>query len=62
MEKGKASNRVIVDVIINKYCNHTPLYRQCAILEREAGLELSRMTLCGGVEPSVAPRALSAMG
>jgi transposase len=49
VEKGKASNRVIVDVIINKYCNHLPLYRQCAMLEREAGLELSRMTLCGWV-------------
>jgi len=49
VEKSKASNRVIVDVIISKYCNHVPLYRQCAILEREAGLELSRMTLCGWV-------------
>ena len=49
VDKGKASNRVIVDVLIDKYCNHLPLYRQCAILEREAGLELSRMTLCGWV-------------
>jgi len=49
IEKGKASNRVIVDVVINKYGNHLPLFRQCAILEREAGLELSRMTLCGWV-------------
>ena len=49
VDKSKASNRVIVDVIISKYCNHVPLYRQCAILEREAGLELSRMTLCGWV-------------
>ena len=49
VEKGKASNRLIVDVIISKYGNHLPLYRQCAILQREAGLELSRMTLCGWV-------------
>jgi transposase len=49
VEKSKASNRVIVDVIISKYCNHLPLYRQCAILEREAGFALSRMTLCGWV-------------
>lgn len=28
---------------------HLPLYRQSAILEREAGIELSRMTLCGWV-------------
>jgi transposase len=49
VEKSKASNRVIVDVIISKYCNHIPLYRQCAILSREAGIDLSRMTLCGWV-------------
>lgn len=49
IEKSKASNRVIVDTLISKYCNHLPLYRQCAILEREAGIELSRMTLCGWV-------------
>ena len=49
VEKGKASNAVVVDVIIKKYCDHLPLYRQSAILEREAGIELSRMTLCGWV-------------
>jgi transposase len=49
VEKSKASNRVIVDVIISKYCNHLPLYRQCVIFAREAGIELSRMTLCGWV-------------
>lgn len=49
VEKSKASNRVIVDVIINKYCNHLPIYRQCAIFEREAGIELSRSTLSGWV-------------
>jgi transposase len=52
VEKSKASNRVIVDVLISKYCNHLPLYRQCAIFAREAGLELSRMTLCGWVMQS----------
>jgi transposase len=49
VEKGKAANAVVVDVILKKYCDHTPLYRQSAILEREAGIELSRMTLCGWV-------------
>jgi transposase len=49
VDKCKASTRVIVDVIINKYCNHLPIYRQCIIFLREAGLELSRMTLCGWV-------------
>ena len=32
-----------------KYCDHLPLYRQAAILEREAGLEISRATLDGWV-------------
>jgi transposase len=49
VEKGKASNAVVVDVLIKKYSDHQPLYRQIMILEREAGIELSRMTLCGWV-------------
>jgi transposase len=49
VEKGKASDAMIVDVVLRKYCDHLPLYRQSVILEREAGLELSRMTLCGWV-------------
>jgi transposase len=49
VEKGKASNAVIVDVVLKKYCDYLPLYRQCAILERETGMVLSRMTLCGWV-------------
>ena len=49
IEKGKASNAVVVDVVLKKYGDHLPLYRQSAILEREAGIELSRMTLCGWV-------------
>lgn len=49
IEKGKASNRVVVDVLLKKYADHLPLYRQAVILERETGLELSRMTLCGWV-------------
>jgi transposase len=50
VEKGKASNRVVTDVIIKKYCDHLPLYRQSAILQREAGIDLNRMTLCGWVQ------------
>ena len=49
IEKSKASNELIVDVILKKYCDHQPLYRQAASLEREAGIELSRATLCGWV-------------
>jgi transposase len=49
IEKSLASDRIVIDTIINKYCNHLPLYRQSAILERDAGLELSRATLDGWV-------------
>ncbi len=52
VEKGKASNAVVVDVLLKKYRDHLPLYRQAAILQRDAGLELSRMTLCGWVMQS----------
>jgi transposase len=30
-----ASNQVVVDTIVQKYCDHIPLYRQSAILERD---------------------------
>lgn len=49
VEKGLASNRVVVDTVIAKYCDHLPLYRQEAMLEREAGVEISRTTLDGWV-------------
>jgi transposase len=49
IEKCLASDRIVIDTIISKYCNHTPLYRQSAILERDSGLELSRATLDGWV-------------
>jgi transposase len=49
VEKCKASNRMIIEVMISKYCNHQPIFRQCASFERDAGLELSRTTVCGWV-------------
>ena len=49
VEKGLASDRVVVETVIAKYCDHLPLYRQAAILEREAGLEIGRATLDGWV-------------
>lgn len=49
IEKGLASNRVVVQTVISKYCDHLPLYRQAAILEREAGVEIGRATLDGWV-------------
>jgi transposase len=47
--KGLASDRVVVDTVVAKYADHLPLYRQAAILEREAGLEIGRATLDGWV-------------
>jgi transposase len=49
VEKGLASDRVVIDTVVAKYCDHLPLYRQEAMLEREAGVEISRATLDGWV-------------
>jgi len=49
VEKGLASDRVVVHTIVSKYCDHLPLYRQAAMLEREAGLDVGRATLDGWV-------------
>src|ERR1700704_302623 len=49
IEKGLASDRVVIDTVVSKYADHLPLYRQSAILERETGIDLSRATLDGWV-------------
>jgi transposase len=49
IDKGLASDRVVIDAVVAKYGDHLPLYRQSAILERETGLEISRATLDGWV-------------
>ncbi|MEP6871944.1 MAG: IS66 family transposase [Anaerolineaceae bacterium] len=49
VEKGLAGDRVVIETVVAKYVDHLPLYRQEAILEREAGAELSRATLDGWV-------------
>lgn len=49
IEKGLGSDQVVIDTVVRKYCDHIPLYRQSAILERDTGLELSRATLDGWV-------------
>jgi transposase len=49
IEKGLVSDRVVIDTVVAKYSDHLPLYRQSAILEREAGVEISRATLDGWV-------------
>ena len=49
IDKGLASDRVVIDTVVSKYADYVPLYRQSAILERETGIELSRATLDGWV-------------
>ncbi len=43
--KGKLSNEFIIEVLVRKYQLHLPLYRQCAALAEDFGIELSRKTL-----------------
>lgn len=45
IDKALVSDRVVIDTVIWKYCDHLPLYRQSVILERETGIEISRATL-----------------
>jgi hypothetical protein len=49
IEKRLASDRIVIDTVVSKYCNHTPLHRQSVILKRDSGLEISRATLDGWV-------------
>jgi len=49
IEKGKAGEDVLADVLVSKYDDHLPLHRQVRIFKRE-GVELSKSTLCQWVE------------
>jgi transposase len=49
IEKGLVSDGVVIHAVVSKYCDHLPLYRQSVILEREAGVEISRATMDGWV-------------
>jgi transposase len=50
IDKGLASDRVVIDAVVSKYADHVPLYRQSVILERETGIELCRATLEAGID------------
>lgn len=43
--KSKLSNTVIVEALAAKFQQHLPIYRQCAVLRENHGVELSRQTL-----------------
>src|SRR5450631_2705113 len=49
IDKSLVSDRVIINTVVNKYCNHSPLFRQSVALLRDAGIDISRATMCGWV-------------
>lgn len=46
ISKGKAGSGLLAHILVQKYCNHLPLYRQSQMYERE-GIEISRSTMAG---------------
>jgi len=46
IDKGKAGTGLLAHILVQKYCDHLPMYRQSQIYARE-GIELSRSTLSG---------------
>ena len=47
--KGKLSNEFIIEVLVRKYQLHLPVYRQCAALAEDHGIDLSRKTLTDAI-------------
>lgn len=47
--KGKLSDAFIIEVLVRKYQLHLPVYRQCAALLEDYGIELSRKTLTDAI-------------
>ena len=43
--RGRPTPAMLAHLLVLKYCDHLPLYRQCKIYAREA-LALDRSTLC----------------
>src|SRR5216110_1346215 len=48
IERGMAGPGLLAHVLVSKYCDHLPLYRQSEIYARE-GVELDRSTMAEGV-------------
>lgn len=46
IEGGYASAGLLTDIILKKYVDHLPLYRQERILKTRHGIDLSRKTMC----------------
>jgi transposase len=47
--KSKLSNELIIEALAGKFQQHLPIYRQCAILFEDHGIDLSRQTLNEGI-------------
>jgi len=47
--KSKLSNQFIIEALAQKYQQHQPVYRQCAMLAENHGIELSRKTLTDAI-------------
>ena len=53
IERGRPGPGLLAHVLVSKYADHLPLYRQTQIFERE-GIDLDRSTLCDWVGKSTA--------
>ncbi len=51
IERGRPGAGLLAHVLVSKYADHCPLYRQSQIMERE-GIDLDRSTLAGWVGQS----------
>jgi len=47
--KSKLANEFIIEVLAQKYQQHNPVYRQCAALADNHGIDLSRKTATDGI-------------
>ena len=47
--RSKLSNEFIIEALAQKYQQHLPVYRQCAVLAENHGIELSRKTLTDAI-------------
>jgi transposase len=47
--KSKLSNQFIIEAVVEKYQQHLPAYRQCAVLWENHGIDLCRKTLTDAI-------------
>jgi len=45
IDKGKVGSGLLAHIMVQKYCNHLPLYRQSQIYERESSIKIARSTM-----------------